>query len=101
MPGLVSPPDSPPASPVQTVRGYPRWPAWYSSMAPYFTWNVPGCAAEYPGTNCVERAMLSGALRLARRGVCMTEQRDLILHIIRDAWLGAILCRNAGRDPDP
>ena len=75
MPALVSPPVSPPASPVPTVRDlqsttqarYPRWPGWYDSMAPYFIWNVPGCREEYPGTNCVERAILRGALRLAQK----------------------------------
>ena len=59
-------------------------------------WNVPGSAQYWPDTNSVERAILRGALRLAQRGVCMTEHRELIIRIIRDAWLAANLCRDAG-----
>ena len=101
MPELITPPDSPPASPLLPVSGYPRWPGWYDSLSPHFALGVSGSTAEHPGTNCVERAILHGALAVARSGLSETEQRNLILHVIRDAWLAAILCRNAGKDPEP
>ena len=101
MPDLITPPDSPPASPLRPMRGYPSWPSWYDSLSPHFALHAPGSSAEHPGTNCVERALLHGALSVARRDVCVAEQRDLILHIIRDAWMAAILCRNACKDPGP
>ena len=85
MPGLISPPDSPPDSPpapaLRPMRGYPSWPSWYDSLSPHFALHASETSAEHPGTNCVERALLHGALSVARRDVGIADQRDLILHM--------------------
>ena len=94
MPGLLTPPEFPPAPVVD-------WPSWYDSLYPRFTLRASETTADYPGTNCVERAIIHGALAVAQRGMSATEQRNLILHVIRDAWLAANLCRDAGKEPEP
>ena len=104
MPGLLTPPDSPPAPASRPkprpMKGYPSWPRWYDALSPHFALHADS-SSEHPGTNCVERAILRGALSVARRDVSIVEQEDLILHIIRDTWMAAILCRNAAKDPEP
>ena len=104
MPGLISPPESPSDSPTAPalipMRGYPSWPRWYDSLSPHFALQAPETSAEHPGMNCVERALLQGALSASQRCDNAAGQRALFLHLIRDAWMAAILCRNATKDPE-
>ena len=118
MPELISPPETPPDSPALrrsarlqhealfTDFEFPPapvvdWPSWYDSLNPRFTQRASETTVDFPGTNCVERAIIHGALAVAQRGMSATEQRNLILHVIRDAWLAANLCRDAGKEPEP
>ena len=117
MPELISPPETSPrrsfrmapraqqvvrwdVEQLATQNQRPRWPSWYRPMSRHFVWNVPGSDEEWPGTNRVERSILRAALQIAQPGVCMTQQRQLVLRIIRDAWLAANICRDAGLEPE-
>ena len=104
MPGLLTPPESPPGCPTVPapipMRGYPDWPSWYDALSAHFALQAPRNAVEHPGMNCVERALLHGALSASQGCESDADWRALFLHIIRDAWMAAILCRNATKDPE-